>query len=181
MRTRSVEPGIGEGNVLAGSGQAIDRPPQPAQRHLRHVQHFRGAARPHSEALALGVIDPHIRVLVRAFNVPGRIESPSSCEGHGFLAWYSSPYLAFRCRTAIAAVLASSLEGDALSRRPRLYFHWSVEPRFNRQGQIVFNLSILNRKYYRYVNRRRLDSDFSILASMMKETLDAVVDEVAVS
>jgi len=148
------------------------------------ARHFRGMPRPYSEATQLGVIDQRVRTLVAAFNVDGVdganavIASVASCEGHGFLGRYSSPYVSFKSPMTVAAALHARLEQDAVAVQPRLRHYWTLEGHFNPANELVFRLAIPGIHHYRHATRRSFDYDFVVLASMVKEAVEAVLDQV---
>ncbi|QIE30247.1 hypothetical protein [Caballeronia sp. SBC2] len=134
-------------------------------------RHFRGITRPYREAAQLGVIDERVRTLVAAFNADGVVASVASCEGHGFLGRYSSPYVAFKSPTGFAAALHALLERDSCTAHPRLQHFWTLEAHFNPAGELVFRLAIPGIRSYRHATRRSFDGDFVVLGLMVKEAL----------
>lgn len=131
----------------------------------------RGVGRDYADAQRLGLIDPRIAALVSAMNVPHLIHTIACCEGHGGWGEFSSPYVAFEAPVELAALLHERLQDDMMQSRSRLNFNWSVEGGFGRQRQLVFRLSIPGINRYRWVSRKRLDRDISVVREML---LDAI-------
>ncbi|MBB5547416.1 hypothetical protein [Paraburkholderia fungorum] len=131
----------------------------------------RGIGREYADAKRLGLIDPRIASLVAAMNVPHLMYTIACCEGHGGWGSFSSPYMAFEAPVELAAILHEQLQADMMRSRSRLNFNWSVEGHFGSNRQIVFRLSIPGINRYRWVSRKGLDGDISVVREML---LDAI-------
>lgn len=130
----------------------------------REKRYFKGRPRPFDEAMELSVIDEKIRSLCIAMNVPGRMRTIASCEGHGnfFGQTSRSPYISFVSEISVAGKLDQLLQDDQVSISPKLKYFWRVtgefsgmELRFCLRGEIGF---------YR---RKKVDADLSAILSML--------------
>lgn len=127
---------------------------------------FKGSLRPHTEALALDVIDPRVRALVSVFNVDGVVSSVSSCEGHRLwcLPTRRTPFVMFSTDIARAARLAKRILLD-FEQACELQHYWTVEATFDADGELVFSLHCPDRRFA----RRKLDADILLLTQWARD------------
>lgn len=131
---------------------------------------IKGPPRPYQDAIALGVIEERIRALVAVMNIPGVVETVASCEGHRFRN--VGPYVAYRSDNDFACRLERRIRADEQSQRPTLAYYWTNRAYISSDFELIFTLSapaIDSGK--QTLCRGRLDSDFRILASMVKEAV----------
>ncbi|MCP2518762.1 hypothetical protein M5J07_27815 [Achromobacter mucicolens] len=127
---------------------------------------FKGSLRPHTEALALDVIDPRVRALVAVFNVDGVVSSVSSCEGHrlGCLPTRRTPFVMFRTSVDRAARLADRIlldHGQACD----LQHYWTIDATFDANGELVFRLHCPDCRF----QRRKVDADILLLTHWARD------------
>ncbi|MCY1528485.1 hypothetical protein D9M68_635900 [compost metagenome] len=139
-----------------------------ALRNHATARRFKGSLRPHDEALELGVIDPHIRELVAAFNVDGIVSSISSCEGHRRwgLSAPQTAFIMFSAEPALAARIATRILVDQRG-ASELHHYWKVDATFNADGELVFCLSCPEPRF----RRSMVDADFKRLKVWVEEIL----------
>ncbi len=126
-----------------------------------------GAPRDYADAKRLSLIDPHIRELVQAMNVPGVASTLAACEGHRYLlSGCTRPYVLFRAENAVAARLGVLIENDLMSDARRLRYHWELTGHFwNADLRWTLDIQDLDRHFW--VTRRRLDADMAVLRDMV--------------
>ncbi|MDG9971071.1 hypothetical protein ABE599_09430 [Achromobacter mucicolens] len=132
----------------------------------RPVGTFKGSLRPHSEALALDVIDLRVRALVAVFNVDGVVSSVSSCEGHrlGCLPTRRTPFVMFRTDVDRAALLADRILLDHVE-ACGLQHYWTIDATFDANGELVFRLHCPDSRF----QRRKVDADFLLLTHWARD------------
>ncbi|CAB3743728.1 hypothetical protein [Achromobacter kerstersii] len=127
---------------------------------------LKGPLRPHTEALALDVIDSRVRALVAVFNVDGVVSSVSSCEGHRLwcLPTRRTPFVMFCTDVARAARLADRILLDH-GQGCELQHYWRIDATFNADGGLVFSLHCPDQRF----NRRKLDADILRLTQWVRD------------
>lgn len=140
-------------------------------RAMADRRHFKGALRPHAEAVALDVIDLRIHALVRLQRCRRRVISTSSCQGHRLwpCADCQTPFVMIRCDAVRTAWLAAIIRADQMTAVSRLHHYWKLGARFLDDDQLVFCLNSPERRY----SRRKLDADFAQLTSWVQELFQA--------
>ncbi|WP_321944388.1 hypothetical protein [Paraburkholderia tropica] len=134
-------------------------------------RYFLGKPRAYEEAVRLGVIEPRIRNLVAAFNVPGIVSTFASCEGHPsvlypLLGTSRAPFVAFRSAPGLAGRLGGLLMRESVAVHGRLNYYWSVEGWFDADDTIRFALRCTDRHR---LTRARLDEDLALLRSWAED------------
>lgn len=137
-----------------------------AFRRRTQARLFNGSLRPHTEALALDVIDPRVRALVAVFNVDGVVSSVSSCEGHRLwcLPARRTPFVMFRTDVARAARLADRIRLD-YGQACELQHYWTIDASFDANGELVFHLHCPDSRF----QRRKLEADFLLLTHWARD------------
>ena len=127
----------------------------------------KGRARTDGKADRLGVNDAPIRDLVAAMNVPGVIETSSSCAGHRwpFLSALNTPFVMFKADSHCALRLAALIHKDRGARIRYLHYDWDITAQFDDAGAFLFTLECRTRRF----QRTRLDRDFQTLRSWAEE------------
>lgn len=138
----------------------------------RDSKYFKGVPRPFDEALELAVIDEKIQRLSIAMNVPGKMRTIASCEGHGnfFGQTSRSPYISFVSETALAGKLDQLLQDDQVSISPKLKYYWRVTGEFS-GTELRFCL----RAQIGFYSRKKIDADLSTILTMLPLCFDEKV------
>lgn len=133
-------------------------------------------------------IDPRIRPLVEAMNIPDVCETIASCEGHrkGWLTGeIRPPYVYFKGDNLFVSILNRIVYGDSCLARPRLNYYWHIRGMFNHEDRLVFTLSIPDYDrpvrleltdfrglgLWRRWSRAKLDADFETLRGFVSTAL----------
>lgn len=131
--------------------------------------YHKGRPRPYIEAKLLDLVDKNIASLVEIMNSSPRMCTTASCQGHGFIFVNTSPYIAFKTDSRIAATIEGVLRNNT-----QLHYFWEVEVRFDSNYELTYLLSIpeitLGKSVY--ADRRSIDKDFELIGFMIQEILN---------
>ena len=130
-----------------------------------------GRVRTYGKAARLGVIDAQIRDLVDAMNVPGVVQTHSSCAGHRWplLSASQAPFVMFKADNCYALKLAALIHKDWSARNRYLHYYWDVTAQFADAGEFLFTLECRSRRF----ERSRLNRDFQTLRSWSEEVFQS--------
>lgn len=123
-------------------------------------------------------IEPRIRPLVEALNVPGMSRTLASCEGHRRWLGVRPPYVYFQAKTPFVSVLNRLVYNDLCRESPALRYPWHVRGMFNERDELCFSLAVpemerhpVSLRSWLTWSRSDLDADFATLRGLVRETL----------
>lgn len=130
----------------------------------RQNRYFKGVPRPFDEAMELAVIDERIQRLCLAMNVPGRMRTIASCEGHGNFFGQTSrtPYISFVSEIELAGKLDQIFQEDQCSVSPKLKYFWRITGEFSGT-----KLRFCLRPNIGFYSRKKIDADLNTILSLL--------------